>query len=1243
MLQLRRALLLPALIASVVVDGCNCDEVVGLQAPEAILVFRDQNAPPLENLTVGVGAIAIGQSGAARFTVENRGNIGLQVSDIVLTTHPLCPVVSGAFSIAQPQSVGGAARAITVDRGGSAEVVVNFTPTSGQPACAVVEVKSNDTANPSLFALLTGQGDAPQLCASRGVVDFGTLTVGDRREETVTLTSCGTRAVTLEATTLNAQFPEPFEVVTAITTPQTLQPGAGVDVVVAFAPDAPGTFASGSNTSGILDIDTDLADLYRVEYVGVATLPPACRIQVVPSQVQFGSVGEGRTSTQTVFVRNIGELDCTFTSADVTVGADVFSRVLAADFPGGSVLGPTQAGSLTVTYAPTVADGVDDGVLAVVTNDPVNPTLNVPLQGTSVELTPCFLEASPTSVEFGFRTLGRTTERAVTLTNVGTETCMVTEITPNARPEFNVIQSAFSQIDVPIFGDFFGALVPAGDSTEFIVTFSPTQVGQRSGTVEVEYKEVGFGNPDQSLVVPVNGRVEPACIRVDPLTLDFGTVAQGSTRDLPAQVSNCGPADLVIRGTTLRSGTHPDFRIQSPTTTTTLAPGAATTVTVRAAPTAQGTTLAGAQMFGTLDVLSEAGTLAVALTANTNGACQNGLVCTPRTVDFGDVLVGEDLVRSVICNNPSNTPVTINPTVAAPFAVVSAPAQIAAGGQGVIRVRYDATTTTPASQTLNLGANDCSGAPIAVNVRGRGADDELPVCPAPQAFTPEQVWDWNGSTVDELPGSHEVWVTPLVSRLEDTNGDGSVTRDDLPRVVIISFDRADSSASVVGGIGGGDQSSINDPIPSNLRALDGPTGNEVWTVTDEALAVQSASTPAIIDLDGDGRVEIIANKYLLLPGVEDIPGGPKVNGKFARGSLLVFNFDGTLKFETDEWTRRSNELEDGGAPAVGDVDGDGFAEIALGDHLYDHNGRLLWRGDGSKIGSTGHGPTSVLVDVDGQPGLELVAGTRVFRKDGTILWDRADLEDGHPAVGDLDGDGDNEVVIRGSELHVLDGATGASLTNPHKPPSQLGMPFECETPNPLPEGEDDPCSIIPTNPAIIDFDGDGTREIINASKELITAYHFTGTALQEVFRNGFGDPIFDGSGASGPAGFDFNGAGGQEIVYADEGSLKVWTSPDALIYDTNHGSATIFEYSTIADLDLDGHADMLTVSNSFLLAANFGGVKRVRNQGVSWAQARPTWNQHAYVESLVSELGTPLFQAAPQALPGYRTTSSRCE
>jgi hypothetical protein len=1236
-----RLLTAPALLLAIGVDalvGCNCDEVIGqVPVPDAVLVFGEQNAPPLDNLVIGLAPSLLGQAVTTSFSIENRGNQALNVSDVVVAGDPvLCPTPSAGFVVTTPAQGPAFTRATVVSRGDAATVTVQFTATSGQPVCAVVEVRSDDPDSPVLKARITGQGDAPQLCADRGIVDFGTLTVGDRAEEVVTLTSCGTRPFSLQGGTLNAQFPDPFELVSPTTVPsRSLAVGDTVPLTVAFDPEAVGTFSG--PTSGIIDLQTDLDGAFRIELVGIARLPPSCRLQVVPNVVNFGQVGEGRSSTQTVFVRNIGELPCTFQSAEIVGGAP-FSRALV-DLSAGEVLGPQQSGSLTVTYAPTSNAGRQTDTLRVISDDPVNGTIDVPLEGTSVEVPPCFLEAEPTAVNFGFQTLRRSNELEVRLRNVGTETCIVSaaDITAGA-PEFSIIEPPFTAIGdqlPPFLRDLFpfGSIVPVNETVAFIVSFRPEQAGLRTGNYRFTYKEQGLFTEEQLIDVPASGTGIEPCIEVVPADIDFGAVTQGSTADREASIRNCGGSDLIIRGVNLRAGSHRDFRIQAaPALPLTLLPGATAPVTVRAAPTAAGVAADGSAMYGALNVMSDADTRVVNLRANTTGACVDGLVCSPRTLEFGDVLMGEDLVRSVVCSNPTAAPVDIAPTIAAPFELVSAPTSVPANGQAVLRIRFTPQNTSQAQQTLQVGANDCQGAAIGVVVRGRGADDELPQCPTQQVFLPQTKWDWSRASAQTAQSSNQVWVTPLVSRLGDTNNDGHVTRDDMPRVVFISFDRARSPSPLTS------QENVNDPIPSELRALDGATGQEVFTVTNPEYAVQSAETPAIADVDGDGRVEIIAQKFILLPGVETLPGGPKINGKFARGFLIAFNFDGSFKWVSDEWTRRAEEIEDGGAPAIGDVDGDGFAEIATGDHLFDHNGRLLWRGDKAKIGSTGHGPTSVLADVDGVPGLELVAGTRVFRSNGTILWERTDLEDGHPAVADLDGNGTNEVVIRGRELHVLNGRTGASLSTPLQPATRPEMGRACEAAGPPPEGEDDPCGIIPTNLAILNFDGGNDLEIFSSNQQLLTGYKFAGGAMNEIFR----EDIFDGTGASGPAGFDFEGNGTEEVVYSDESTLRSWQSPGTKTFEGSRASVTIFEYSTIADIDNDGAAEMLVASNAPFFPSPTGGVRAYVNTSVPWANARSIWNQHAYVESIISELGVPLFESTPTALPGFRNARARC-
>ncbi|MCC7141657.1 MAG: hypothetical protein IT349_06090, partial [Candidatus Eisenbacteria bacterium] len=131
------------------------------------------------------------------------------------------------------------------------------------------------------------------------------------------------------------------------------------------------------------------------------------------------------------------------------------------------------------------------------------------------------------------------------------------------------------------------------------------------------------------------------------------------------------------------------------------------------------------------------------------------------------------------------------------------------------------------------------------------------------------------------------------------------------------------------------------------------------------------------------------------------------------------------------------------------------------------------------------------------PGYDLVASSRLghlavfpFTGAGSTVSPRYDLQLessggeyrlSSPAVGDVDGDGDNDVVVTSQwtcgdpcsdgdtgRLYLIDAASGAPLINP--PPSSTLWRFS--------EGSTD---VPPSGPALVDLDGDGDVEIIVGS------------------------------------------------------------------------------------------------------------------------------------------------------------------
>jgi hypothetical protein len=192
--------------------------------------------------------------------------------------------------------------------------------------------------------------------------------------------------------------------------------------------------------------------------------------------------------------------------------------------------------------------------------------------------------------------------------------------------------------------------------------------------------------------------------------------------------------------------------------------------------------------------------------------------------------------------------------------------------------------------------------------------------------------------------------------------------------------------------------------------------------------------PAVGDIDGDGRDEIVVGL-----------------GRGGGGWFAIYDDttnDGVTNYTLAAWRRvewpaYSFGPEASTRPAVGDLDGDGKAEIIIG------------------LGTGGGGWLEIFADADG--GYAHQGWTRVN-------WDAYNmLGDGGvwPAAGDVDGDGNDEIVIglgRGGAgwVEVKDGAAAPLVTRRWLRVNWAGFN--------LTDGV--------THPAVGNIDGDGSEEIV---------------------------------------------------------------------------------------------------------------------------------------------------------------------
>ncbi|MFV8753987.1 FG-GAP-like repeat-containing protein [Nannocystaceae bacterium ST9] len=354
--------------------------------------------------------------------------------------------------------------------------------------------------------------------------------------------------------------------------------------------------------------------------------------------------------------------------------------------------------------------------------------------------------------------------------------------------------------------------------------------------------------------------------------------------------------------------------------------------------------------------------------------------------------------------------------------------------------------------------------------------------------------------------------------------------------------------------------------------------------------VDATFTPAIGDIDGDGLVEIVT-------------AAPS-------GELLAFEHDGALKWSKpvvwDIGEQFGQDLRYSNSAALADLDNDGDVEIVSANMIFDHQGNMVVKL--AKI--AGQWGATTMADLDDDDDLEIVLGNAAFHHDGTLAWS-TNLVSGYPQVADLDDDGRPEVLLTNTE--------GLSLIE-----HDGVVTYQSLKPTGVPAGG--------TNwlrPATIhDFDGDGSPEFATSSASSYTVYEADASILWSA-------PVSDQSGIAAGTAFDFLGAGAAQAMYADEQHMFVFDGEGNVLLQISRQSGTLSEFPVVADIDNDGSAEILVVSNNFL-----GGgdpcIQAIRDVEDRWIQARRIWNQHSYHVSNVREDGTiPQFE--PKSWEGLNT------
>jgi hypothetical protein len=454
-------------------------------------------------------------------------------------------------------------------------------------------------------------------------------------------------------------------------------------------------------------------------------------------------------------------------------------------------------------------------------------------------------------------------------------------------------------------------------------------------------------------------------------------------------------------------------------------------------------------------------------------------------------------------------------------------------------------------------------------------------------FSPVLKYSWGGQL--SAPFASDVMMAPIVIQLDDDDCDGKITEKDIPEIVFSTFS---GGSYHVNGV---------------LHAIS-IVGGQV---------VDKWSVPGVVD----PTKQIAGGDIDGLPGNEIVACG-------ADGAVHAFKGDGTPLWASAPMICFM--------PSIADLDGDGTVEVIVEGGILDGPTGALKHAYSTPL----NGPF-VVSDIDGDGVLDVVTSSRGYHADGTLFVDTgiasvgsfpdtSDWKGPWAAVGDFDKDGKPEVVAVDNLNHALS-IWRYDATQPNKfvsvrDPVDINGPFPSNT-----------CGGWGAThgggpPTVADFDGDGVPDVGTAGS--IGYVVFSGQKLMDPAVAGaatvlWGQPTHDCSSAStGSTVFDFDGDGKAEVVYSDEYYLRIYDGKTGdVLFQTCNTTATLAEFPVIADVDNDGHADIVVISNAYALTcpadgSRQSGVRVFGDQNGTWVRTRRVWNEHAYHVTNVNEDGT---------------------
>ena len=462
------------------------------------------------------------------------------------------------------------------------------------------------------LAYLEGYGNGSATLAISGnilpnpgktLLDFGQVASGQTSRQTLTLAN---RSSSTPLTIRRITSEWPF-LVTSTTCGSTLAPTQSCTAILTYTPlnqagTGPNANPQSQQDNGTLVVESDaLSGPDFIDLTGTAaplsvTVPantaPLVSYTASTSSLTFPATQAGNASApQIVTLSNTGTATIHIAALQTTPGFTVQSNC--------ATLVPSSSCTLYVTFAPQSSNAAQPSAAQTtsrigaleITSDASSALDFISLLGTAL---PSPLTLTPLSLNFGSVQVGSTITLPLQIANTGPTAVLFQSISVT-DPAYTVTGNCPAP----------GSNLSAGGTCILQVSFTPGNTGPLPANLSVVTSLTPEGLLAPLLGVgAATGTGIPSNLVAIPASLNFGSIALGASVNRTLTLANTGSTPIANLSLALTG----DYALTAPCPLSTLAPGAACTITVAFTPTAPG------PRTGTITVSSSNPSLAIPLT-----------------------------------------------------------------------------------------------------------------------------------------------------------------------------------------------------------------------------------------------------------------------------------------------------------------------------------------------------------------------------------------------------------------------------------------------------------------------------------------------------------------------------------------------------------------------------------------------------------------------------------------------------